>query len=287
MAPSFCSKCGTALDGQRFCPKCGTAAPGAGPDHCQSCGTELQPGARFCPTCGATVGQPAAPGPAVRPAAPPRPAYRPPAPKRKGMGMFGWIIALVGICGLLAICAASIYTLRDRIPGLSDTGTVSQAPPSPTPEIKPTLAEGEAWVAGVLMRLPSGWTTREVSSNELIMALSSADLSAELPQGPRVRVERVAPVAIDTQALLSGSANVTVVSIVQPSAAFNAADAEGVGIALQERQNNVVYGREYIFFNMGKGRQIRFTLEGPDKAFTDNRSAMEGVVKGAKFNASR
>lgn len=50
---NFCETCGTQLTpGAKFCPECGTRVDG---NNCPKCGKELPSGTKFCPYCGERI----------------------------------------------------------------------------------------------------------------------------------------------------------------------------------------------------------------------------------------
>src|SRR5215471_1610369 len=75
---------------------------------CNSCGTNIGPGARFCPKCGAAV--PAAVvGSAATPAAPPAPAT--PAQSSNALKIVLIVVAVIVVLGILGV-GSLIFVVR-------------------------------------------------------------------------------------------------------------------------------------------------------------------------------
>lgn len=302
MTPPRCTRCGADVAaGARFCAVCGAPAPPPSAlAFCASCGSQLNPGLRFCPGCGAAVapapggaigGPPQAAVPIAAGPGAPAPAGYQGTPSKRGPPKVLIGVAAVVIVLLLLVVSGFCEGFREGLQGKRQRPTPAATPAVGGQAAPPTPAGSTATAAGVTVSRPAGWAALEQGDKGLILAARPEDLTAEAPQGPRLRLELVSGALPEIDALLksaipagtTASAVAASITLAEDPKEVRIGTASGVSIGLREERGGRALMTRYVIVNLGGGRVYQFLLEAPADQWNQHVSGSEGILQSAGF----
>jgi len=147
----------------------------------------------------------------------------------------------------------------------------------------------EVSAAGVTLTLPAGWAFLDNDERGLVLASQNDDLRADVPQGPRLTVERGSTAPPDPEALVSAmpgagaEAATSRLEVVEEPETVQVGIEEGVSIGLLEDDGGGAVIKRYVIVNADGIHVYQFVLEAPEDQWNGNVGALEAILASTTF----
>lgn len=193
----------------------------------------------------------------------------------------------IRLCALLAGTAALVAT-----PWVG--GRLSAAPASPGRPSPLTASQGIAVptgevasaAGGVTLQRPATWVMKSDGAGGMTIAALQVDLSALVPVGPRLRVERV---AVDpAKALERISTTMTQgepLQVIGEPGTMRIGTLDAAVVTFQEDRGERTIVVKSVAVVPAPARSYLFTLESPAEQWKMSEAVLTAIVEGARFSA--
>lgn len=146
----------------------------------------------------------------------------------------------------------------------------------------------EVSTAGVTLLLPQEWAFVDSGKQGLVLALREEDLTAELPNGPRLTVGPATGELPDDLEEFLGSADgvaAAILAVAEEPDATQVGGVDAVRIGLTEERDGGSVRTRYVFANLDGVRLYQFLLEAPPDQWDDNVETLEAILNSARFES--
>ncbi len=142
---------------------------------------------------------------------------------------------------------------------------------------------------GVTLTLPAGWAFLDSGDRGLVLAEHDGDLTAAVPQGPRLTVEPGSTASPDPEAMVSAmvgsgaGAPAAWVDVVEEPETVPVGAEVGVSIGLLENEDGGAVIKRYVIVNVDGIHVHQFVLEAPEDQWNGSADTLESVMGSAVF----
>ena len=156
----------------------------------------------------------------------------------------------------------------------------------------PALSGPQASAGGVTLTLPAGWVSAETGESGLVVAERQGDLTAVVPQGPRLAVEPGNTDPPDPEALVSaiagagGDAAAARLEVVEEPETVRVGPEEGVAIGLREGEGESAVIKRYVIVSADGITVYQFLLEAPEGEWDGSVDTLEAILASVEFEAA-
>ncbi len=139
---------------------------------------------------------------------------------------------------------------------------------------------------GVVIDMPSGWSSLNSRDHGLQIAANAEDLgAAEAPSGPRLTVtsgNTALPEPTATIDALADPASTGTELVREPQTMF-VGDTEGVGVELVQVDGGTAVVRRWVFVNTDGTNVLQFLLEAPEEQWAGGVTTMESILRSTTY----
>lgn len=149
-------------------------------------------------------------------------------------------------------------------------------------------SEAEIRSGGLVIKIspPSGWVIRHQTSGETVIASREADTTAQIPTGPRLKVQAIETALLrpaDLYKKVRPSSSASVTETLEEPAQSKLGTADGMAYTIKEMESGQLLIRRQIAVNAGQGRVITILLEAPEDQWQQTKSELEKTAQTLKF----